>query len=152
MIRPFERQDFSEVLRLTENAAFSSSWTPEVLKSEFEVAESLSLWGGPRLLAFVLYRLVPPTVEISWLASDSQKLRQGHMRTLLQSLIQHLEDAPRQYEEIWLEVEASNSGALGFYGQMGFHEQGVRKNYYRGQIDAIILCKSISKGLPTSEG
>ena len=34
-----------------------------------------------------------------------------------------------------LEVRASNEGAIGLYGGLGFRETGVRKGYYRGPVE-----------------
>jgi ribosomal-protein-alanine N-acetyltransferase len=64
---------------------------------------------------------------------------------LAQNLINQAFDWARQNQRhaVWLEVRASNAGAIALYGKMGFTQINVRKNYYatgdRGFEDALVM-------------
>ena len=48
-------------------------------------------------------------------------------------------------ERAWLEVRASNSGAIAFYERSGFVETGRRQNYYSEPAeDAVLLSRPLS--------
>ncbi len=55
-----------------------------------------------------------------------------------------LDEMIAQKEELWmigltLEVRVSNVNAIKFYEKKGFVEEGVRKNYYENNEDALIM-------------
>lgn len=66
---------------------------------------------------------------------------QGIGRLLLQFLLDYSREKNEQ--EIWLEVRASNRGAIHLYQGLGFVEVDIRKGYYpcsTGREDALIMC------------
>ena len=46
-----------------------------------------------------------------------------------------------RFDEIYLEVRESNSGARALYAAFGFNESGVRPNYYQSPREAGIVMK-----------
>ena len=42
-----------------------------------------------------------------------------------------------------LEVKANNNPAIGLYTNMGFRQIHIRPKYYEGNIDAIIMERSV---------
>ena len=44
---------------------------------------------------------------------------------------------------LWLEVRASNKGAIDFYKKLSFKETGIVRSYYSDGEDAIVLKKAI---------
>jgi ribosomal-protein-alanine N-acetyltransferase len=58
------------------------------------------------------------------------------------TLIQHVIDNTKA-EKIMLEVKANNDPAINLYNSMGFKQIHIRPNYYEGNIDAIIMERSI---------
>ncbi len=72
----------------------------------------------------------------------AQARQRGYGRKLLDHLISiaHRHGA----EAVFLEVRPSNKAALALYGNNGFNELGVRKDYYPapgGREDALILAR-----------
>ena len=45
----------------------------------------------------------------------------------------------RGAEEVFLEVRADNDSAQNLYRSLGFEQLAVRKGYYKGGVDAIVM-------------
>jgi ribosomal protein S18 acetylase RimI-like enzyme len=43
----------------------------------------------------------------------------------------------------WLEVRASNVGAVALYEQLDFTKRATRRKYYSDGEDAIVMCKEL---------
>lgn len=57
--------------------------------------------------------------------------RRGAGRALVEAM---------QGRKAWLEVRASNEGAIRFYEALGFERRGVRRAYYRDPVeDAVVM-------------
>jgi ribosomal-protein-alanine N-acetyltransferase len=70
--------------------------------------------------------------------------RRGFGRRMLQHLLCRAGQLGAQ--RVFLEVRVSNAGAQDLYRSQGFHEIGVRLNYYRngeGREDALVLSLSL---------
>ena len=68
--------------------------------------------------------------------SDAHR-RRGIARMLVEELIRQLDAY-----QLSLEVRASNAPAIALYEALGFHQVGLRRNYYRNpKEDALILRK-----------
>ncbi len=57
-------------------------------------------------------------------------------------LIQYVIDNTKS-EKIMLEVKANNDPAISLYTNMGFKQIHIRPKYYEGNIDAIIMERSV---------
>jgi ribosomal-protein-alanine N-acetyltransferase len=70
-------------------------------------------------------------------------------RGLGRGLLERLEDEARirGVTEIWLEVRASNLRARALYARLGYHEVGLRRQYYPGppgrREDAILMSRPL---------
>lgn len=69
-------------------------------------------------------------------------------RGLGRQLLLHLLDVARRRHACIaiLEVRASNTAAFALYDGLGFHEVGIRKDYYprrRGREDALVLARDL---------
>lgn len=77
------------------------------------------------------------TADIQTIAVAPEERRQGLGRVLMLQLI--AEARQRGAREMLLEVRADNPTAQSLYGSLGFEALSVRKRYYKGGIDAIIM-------------
>lgn len=81
--------------------------------------------------------------------------RKGLARTMLSAMLQQAQD--KDLFRVFLEVRASNRGAIALYRHAGFLEIGMRRGYYRnadGCEDALVMaCDSppVSSGEPPGE-
>jgi ribosomal-protein-alanine N-acetyltransferase len=95
--------------------------------------------------AFLLTRRAADEAEIITIATRPQAQRRGVAGQLLSSALSGL--ARRGVRQVFLEVAASNTAALGLYRAMGFLEAGRRSGYYRrkhGTEDAIVMRRELS--------
>ena len=72
------------------------------------------------------------------IAVDKNYQGKGIGKKLLQYVIDNTEA-----EKIMLEVKENNIAAIKLYESMGFKQIHVRPNYYEGNIDALIMERSI---------
>ena len=91
-----------------------------------------------RVVAFLLGRLMADEMEVLNLAVVPSLRRQGIARRLLDEALAH--GAAQGARQCWLELRASNHGALAFYHALGFVESRRRPNYYREPEEDAIVC------------
>ncbi|QTX05454.1 ribosomal protein S18-alanine N-acetyltransferase [Agromyces archimandritae] len=78
-----------------------------------------------------------PQADIQTIAVAPASRSRGLGRGLMHQLI--AEARRRGAQEVFLEVRADNPVAQALYDSLGFERISVRKRYYRGGIDAIIM-------------
>lgn len=90
------------------------------------------------VLAFAVVALAAPEGELEAVAVAPGWQRRGVARRLFAGLADKL-----RRDEVWevfLEVRASNSAALGLYAALGFSETGRRAGYYADpEEDAVLM-------------
>ncbi len=114
-----------------------------------------TLLQSPGVAGFIAMRTgVPAGVALIRIAADESELvtiatAPEHRRVgVAQALLEASCKCAREADAIamYLEVAASNDGALSLYTGQGFSETGRRKGYYRraaGAVDAVLLAKRL---------
>ena len=77
------------------------------------------------------------TVDLLYIYIDNNKRRNGYGKYLLLNTIEKLKEL--NVKEIVLEVNVNNIAAYNLYKKIGFNKVGIRKNYYDGNTDAILM-------------
>ncbi|MBR4682133.1 MAG: ribosomal protein S18-alanine N-acetyltransferase [Elusimicrobiaceae bacterium] len=88
-------------------------------------------------VGFVALRLAAGICEILNVAVAPSHARQGIGESLLRQAVDWV--ISQRGEQITLEVGATNRPAIGLYQKVGFKQVGMRKNFYNGNEDALIL-------------
>ena len=146
-IRPARAADIGEILRLISGSNLSS-WSREDLETDSRDSRSFVLVaereGDIGVCGFAHARSVPSNLaeggnelEICNIAIDPNSRRKWIGNQLLSELVRrssHL--SPKM---IRLEVRASNSNAIRFYGAFGFRTCGIRKSYYEAPAEDALL-------------
>lgn len=108
----------------------------------WQAADFLALMGQSGTVGFIdeeggclLLRQVADEAEI--LTIGVMKRRQGIATGLMEAGIEYLK--ARQVSVLYLEVAASNIAARALYGKLGFTQAGLRRKYYAGGDDALLL-------------
>ncbi len=83
--------------------------------------------------------LLPPEAELELIAVDPAAQRLGLAQQLFAELAQELRAA--RWNEMILEVRASNLPALALYRKLGFVETGRRKDYYQIPVEDALLMR-----------
>lgn len=141
MIRPMTAADVPSVAAL-EKLCFSDPWSVSSIASELD--NPLSLWlvweEGGTAAAYLGVQRVPPQADVMNVAVSPALRRRGIARALFAELERRLPEI----DELFLEVRASNSGAIALYRTLGFEQVGRRPNYYLDpREDALILRKEL---------
>lgn len=146
MIRPMTPADVPAVAAL-EKLCFSDPWSERSIASELE--NPLSLWlvweEDGTAAAYLGVQRVPPQADVMNVAVSPALRRRGIARALFAEMQRRLPEI----DELFLEVRASNSGAIALYQTLGFAQVGRRPNYYLDpREDALILRKELSHADP----
>lgn len=122
---------------------FDEFWTPGVFKSELEseLSEYVVAKEDENIVGFAGVIILPDDVEITNIVTKKTERKKGIGKLLLDKLIQI---AFNLKKDISLEVNEKNLEAINLYKKAGFEEVGIRKKYYNGRDNAIIMTKNFT--------
>ena len=120
---------------------FDNFWTPGVLKSELENENSKYIVDkeNDEIIGFAGIIVTPIDVEITNIVTKKSKRKKGIGKELLEKIIEIAKQT--EMEKISLEVNEENKVAIHLYENNGFEKIGIRKKYYNGKNNAIIMTK-----------
>ena len=143
-IRTMTNASLPQVAQL-ETVCFSDPWSEESLRSELENETAtwlVAVLEDDTIVGYGGLHVLFDEGEIMNIAVSPAYRRAGIGAALLTALLNAAADA----EAVFLEVRASNSGAIALYERFGFEKIAVRKNYYRLPTeDAHIMRKEMKK-------
>jgi ribosomal-protein-alanine N-acetyltransferase len=144
-LRTMTYTDLKHVIAI-EVKAYTHPWTVGILRDCLRVGySSWVLLKGKNIIGYGIVMLAAGEAHILNLCVDVNHQGKGLGRKLLN----FMSDKAMQSEidMILLEVRRSNQSAINLYMSEGFHELGVRDNYYPaedGREDAIIFAKYLA--------
>ena len=123
----------------------NAAWSERSIASE--LTNELGFWlvaeEEDRVVGYVGSQTVFPETDMMNVAVAPERRREGIAEVLVDCLVVELKRLGS--ECLTLEVRISNAPAIALYQKLGFHEAGLRKNYYRNpKEDALILLKEWS--------
>lgn len=120
---------------------FDEFWTPSILKSELEsdLSKYVVAKNDEKIVGFAGVIILPDDVEITNIVTKKQERKKGIGKLLLDKLIEIAKQTEK--DNISLEVNEKNIVAINLYKNAGFQEVGIRKKYYNGIDNAIIMTK-----------
>lgn len=118
---------------------FDKFWNPNILKSELENPNSkyIVAYINNIIVGFAGITYNFDYVEIMNIAVKNNMRRKGIASCLMRKLFVLAEEY--NVAKIALEVNANNISAIQMYEKFGFKKVGIRKNYYNGNDDAILM-------------
>lgn len=145
-LRPATAADVTPIAAL-ERAVFSDPWSAESIRETIgmpwiftHVAEE----SAGRILGYVFCREVAGESELLNIAVDPTERRSGIGKALLAAALAWV--AERGAVETFLEVRASNAGAIALYEREGFRAVGRRPDYYQHPVEDAILYRRAGAG------
>ena len=122
-----------------ERQNFSDPWPDIAVRGE--LTNKLALWlvalEDGEVVGYVGSQTVLQEADMMNIAVADSHRRRGIAKMLVEELIRQLDAY-----QLSLEVRASNAPAIALYETLGFHQVGLRRNYYRNpKEDALILRK-----------
>lgn len=135
--------DDFEIIKDRLQEEFDEFWTPGVLFSELknENTKYIVLKENNNILGFAGIWITPDTVELNNIVIKKDSRGKGYSKVLLEKLIEISKETSR--EIFTLEVSEENVVAINLYKKYGFENVGLRKKYYKGKYDAILMSKKI---------
>lgn len=134
-------EDFEKIKDVLQTE-FDEFWNSNILKSELENALSKYIVAKQeeQIVGFAGIIILPDDVEITNIVTKKNERKKGIGKLLLDKLI---EMAAKFEKDISLEVNEKNEVAINLYKKFGFKEVGIRKKYYNGYDNAIIMTKKL---------
>ena len=122
---------------------FDEFWTPGVLLSELENENTkyVVIKEENDIIGFAGTWITPDSVELNNIVVRKDKRGNGYSKILLEKLLEISSKLEREY--INLEVSEINKPAISLYLKYGFEKVGLRKKYYEGKFDAILMSKKL---------
>lgn len=136
MIRRMEAADISAAAEI-ERAAFSDMWDRGAISGELEkgYAKYFVCERDGRIMGYAGIWCIYETAELVRIAAGEP--RQGIGAALMDALIAAARDAG--CDRLTLEVRENNIPARAMYEKFGFEPISVRRSYYGGTEDAVIM-------------
>lgn len=143
--------DDLDAVQAIEQQSYPHPWTAAQFVQEIEnpVSTVNLLWVGERLAGYICYWLIAGELQVLNVATAGDFRRQGVAGLLLENTIDNC--LGHGLEKAWLEVRASNSGAINLYRQHGFVADVIRSRYYRDGEDALMMVCDFTDTLPAGK-
>lgn len=123
---------------------FPHPWTMEQWKGLSPAQNHLFTWTlGNKLVGYALFQYLTgdDTAHLLKILIDPDRQGSGESQRFWSAIKAHLKSA--DLESIYLEVEASNARAIGFYGKCGLTVIRRNKAYYSNGDDALIMTMTL---------
>lgn len=120
---------------------FDEFWKPSILESELKSENSKYIVAKENgiIVGFAGLWFSPVDAEITNIVTKKSERKRGIASLLLDRLIEMAKEEKR--DNISLEVNENNIPAGLLYEKAGFEVVGIRKKYYNGKDNAIIMTK-----------
>lgn len=123
---------------------FDNFWDYEILKEELNSRTSkyiVAKKSNNSIVGFAGIKIILDEAEIMNIVTKKEERHQGIGKLLLNEIIKISKE--NNIYLINLEVNAKNTIAINLYKKYNFKEVGLRKKYYNGQDDAILMTLKI---------
>lgn len=135
--------DLAPIMAIEASVFADDAWSSQNMAAELQNPHGYYLVahrpGEERIHAYA--GLMAPAgsaaADIQTIAVDPESRRQGLGRVLMLQLI--AEARRRGATEVFLDVRADNPNAQELYRSLGFEALSIRKRYYKGGVDAIVM-------------
>lgn len=122
---------------------FDDFWNYDVIKQELECSNSyfITVKNDNEVMGFAGLKVILDEADIMNIVVKKSYRSNGIGSILLKHLISYAKSL--NLKTITLEVNEHNLSAIRLYAKFDFDHIGIRKKYYNGESDAIIMSKKI---------
>lgn len=123
---------------------FDDFWNYDILKEELGCSNSFFVVAKNNLneiVGFAGLKIIVDEADIMNIVVKKSFRHNGIGSFLLEYLISYAKD--KHLKTVTLEVNENNLSAIHLYDKFNFDHIGIRKKYYNGESDAIIMSKKI---------
>jgi ribosomal-protein-alanine acetyltransferase len=136
-VRRMAAMDVSSALSILEESPEASMWSSESLLESVSHGGAWAAELDGRVAGILIGRAAADEFEVLNLAVGNEFRRRGVGTKLVKAALEDAQFAGAK--KTFLEVRASNEGAITLYIQLGFRVCGRRLNYYRGPMEDAVL-------------
>lgn len=138
VVEPMSEENLLEVVEIN-NLSLTTPWSFESLKNELEnkFCKYIVVKKGNTVIGYAGLWLIIDEAHITNIAVDPDYRGIGAGNVLMENIIKICAD--HNIPSITLEVRENNIVARNLYYKYGFIEEGLRKNYYGENQNAIIM-------------
>lgn len=136
--------DLDAIMQIEDAVFTPDAWSRDSMRAELSQRDGYYLVafpvGEPERIDAYAGLFAPhraPSADVQTIAVADRARRQGLGRVLMTQLI--AEARIRGAEEVFLEVRADNESAQDLYRSLGFEQLAMRKGYYKGGVDAMVM-------------
>ena len=128
-----------------EEKSFKKPWSRQEFVNETHnsLAKYFCVKTGEKIVGYIGVWKIFDEGHITNVAVLPECRGQGYGSILVEKLISYADD--EKMSLLTLEVRKSNQTAINLYKKYGFLEVGLRKNYYEGKEDAILMTKNMEE-------
>lgn len=137
-IKKFDYSHIEGILKI-ENECFEEPWSRKSIEEQLENPNAVYyvVIKNNEVVAYAGMWRILDECDINNIGVLKKERRNGYASMLLEKLINYMNE--ENLNLINLEVRVSNAPAIALYKKYGFYEAGVRKKYYQGREDALLL-------------
>ena len=124
-----------------EKSCFSHPWSEQTVESEIngKFSDFFGAFSEGKLAGYIGGRTIAGETEIFNVAVLPEFRRKGIAKALIEKVIKTVKE--KETAVIFLEVRASNLGAIMLYEKCGFVFCGIRKDYYTDPKENALLMR-----------
>lgn len=139
-VRKMNECDLKTVLEIN-NLCFNPPWRLETLKNEFKnkFSKYIVVLKEEKVIGYIGIWLIIDEIHITNVAIHQDYRGIGASNILMDAIVDLCR--AQSIPSITLEVRSNNIVAINLYKKYGFVEEGIRKNYYGENLDALIMWK-----------
>ena len=129
---------FDDIVKI-ENACFEKPWSANSIRAQLESGFAVTYLcrAGGAAAGYITLTKALDEGQIDVLAVLPEFRRTGIAERLFGAVFEYSENNGIDF--LTLEVRASNRPALSLYEKLGFKRVGLRKKYYGGTEDAVLM-------------
>jgi ribosomal-protein-alanine N-acetyltransferase len=136
MIRPATTDDVTAIAAIELACFATAAWSESLVRAQVAGERHVTLVDD-QLRAYASISVVDEVADLDRIATAPSARGEGLARSLLERLIDQGRD--RGAGRMLLEVDASNTPAIGLYESFGFDTISTRRAYYPDGADALVM-------------
>jgi ribosomal-protein-alanine N-acetyltransferase len=145
-LRPMQLDDLDQVIEI-ERESFGEPWSRKNFEYEMlqlAASELVVAVAGEVVLGYTVTWFLGEDVHLANVAVRADTRECGVGRALVEGVIARARRAGAR--RVLLEVRESNHEARNLYDSLGFHQVGIRRNYYKKEREDAILMECLLEG------
>lgn len=145
IVTPATRADLPGIMAL-EDAFTQSRWSEDSWSAEIDTDGRLTLVekdAAGSVRGVVTFSAVAEVADLNRVVVDPSARREGIGRRLVLAGLEWADAVGVQ--QVMLEVDATNTGAIALYEQVGFVALARRANYYGAGADALVMALPLGR-------